>query len=125
MPITHDPFGNITLDRERSYIWNWENRPTTITKSGVATNYTYDEAGIRVNKNVDGALTTFIGNHTELRGSDVIRHIFAGSQRIGSIDKNNLFTYNIQDHQGSLSFRINLVKSIVKNIEYYPFARLM
>lgn len=61
-------------------------------------------------KTTPSETTIFIDKYTELRGADVVRHIYADDKLIASIDELNDVTYNHADHLshshwgGSLSF---------------------
>ena len=118
---TFDNFGNITTDASRAYSFNWENRLASVTKSSVTTVYDYDEEGIRVKKTTPSKVTQYIDKYTEIDDTDVIRHIFAGTKRIASIDGAAAVTYNHEDHLGSSNIRTDASGSVIKSIEYLPF----
>lgn len=71
-----DEHGNIASDASKSYFFDWNNRLRSVTKSSVTTTYDYDHKGIRVKKATPSETTIFIDKYTELRGANVIRHIF-------------------------------------------------
>ncbi len=53
----------------RSYAWNVDNQPTTITTTGVVERYTYDAENARVSRTVSGTTTSYIGGMEELDSS--------------------------------------------------------
>lgn len=85
------------------------------------TKYDYGEDGIRLTKTTPSQITLFIDKYTELRGSDVVRHIYANDKLIASIDEINNTTYNHPDHLGSSNLKTDSVGSVIKRIEYAPF----
>ena len=116
-----DVFGNLTQDASRTYVFDWNNRLRSVTKSSQTTTYGYGEDGLRVIKATPSQTTIFIDKYTELRGSDVVRHIYANDKLIASVDELNNVTYNHSDHLGSSNLKTDATGNVVKRIEYVPF----
>src|SRR5690606_26175097 len=118
---TFDLFGNLSQDLDRTYVFDWNNRLRSVTKNTQTTTYDYDEEGIRIRKATPSETTLFIDKYTELRGSDVVRHIYADDKLIGSVDELNNITYNHTDHLGSSNVKTDSSGNVAKRIEYVPF----
>ena len=79
-------------------------KPTSITRNGVTTSFTYDGTGQRVKKVYPGHAVYYFGDLYEIRDGIRILHIFAGPDgRVASIrdDGNNQFYH--PNHLGSAS----------------------
>jgi RHS repeat-associated protein len=116
-----DLFGNLTQDLARNFNYDWNNRLTSVTKSSLTTTYDYGEDGLRIRKNTPSLTTLYIDKYTELKGSDIIRHIFLGDRLIASRDEVNNLIYNHADHLRSSNLKTDSVGNIIKRIEYLPF----
>jgi RHS repeat-associated protein len=118
-----DDFGNITSGKGRTYVFNWFNRPTSITTNGGSTTatYYYDEEGIRYKKVVGSTTTLFIDKYTEVKNGAVIYHLFHDERRVAAIDGNTATTFNHPDHLGSSNLRTDSSGVQLKRIEYYPY----
>ncbi len=62
---SYDQNGNITGGGARSYNWNSENQPTSVTSEGVTETYTYDGDNSRVKRVRGGSSTYYIGGMYE------------------------------------------------------------
>lgn len=116
-----DPFGNISSDIERIFVFDWNNRLRSMTKSSATSQYNYGEDGMRISKTTPIETTIFIDKFTELRGTDVIRHIFADNKLIASQDESNQFFYSHSDVLKSSNLKTDSAGNVVKRIEYQPF----
>ena len=116
-----DSYGNISQDNLRTYSFDWNGKLKGVTKSSQTTSYDYGEDGIRILKTTPVETTIFIDKYTELRGSDVVRHIYADGKLIASIDELNNTTYSHQDLLNSSNLRTDSSGSIVKRIEHLPY----
>ncbi|MDQ3705891.1 MAG: hypothetical protein M3437_11825 [Chloroflexota bacterium] len=67
---SYDANGNLATGGGRSYQWNIDNQPTSITSGGVTETYTYDADGERIKKVRDGVTTFYIGGVYEQDGTD-------------------------------------------------------
>jgi len=105
----------------RSYVFNYENQPSSITKNSSTYNYFYDEEGIRFKKSNGVVTTLFVDKLVEIKDGSPFYHIFHGDKRVASIDGSEVLTFNHADHLGSSNFRTNSTGAQVKRIEYYPF----
>src|SRR5574341_2188349 len=92
MPYRTDPLiigGNMagwtskTTNANRIIIWNEENRVKSITDSGSATEFLYDDSGERAVKGGGGNETVYLNRFYSLKNGDLgSKHIFAGDTRI-------------------------------------------
>ncbi len=87
----------------------------------MATNYSYGEDGLRVKKATPTLTTYYVDKYTEVRGTDVIRHIYHGNDLVASIDENDDVVYTHKDHLGSGNIRTNASGTQVTRLEYFPF----
>ena len=116
-----DNYGNIASDGSRTYVYDFNNRLSNLTKSSITTNYYYDESNMRVKKVTPSETSYFIDKYTEIRGSSVLRHIFLGSQRVATFDESGVVVYNHEDHLGSSNLKTDSSGAVIKAIEYLPF----
>jgi len=76
----YDSDGNVTGDGTYTYTWDYENRLTGITGTGLTASYTYDYLGRRSSKTVNSQSTTFIYGGYNLiaeRGASIADYCFA------------------------------------------------
>ena len=118
--LTFDDFGNITNDSTRSYVFDWNNQPYSITNTSTSY-FKYDAEGMRVEKITNTATTYYIDQYTEIRNGDVIRHIYMNDDLIASIDQDDNVVYTHKDHLGSGNVRTNSSGAQVNRLEYFPF----
>ena len=91
---TYDLTGNMEAGEARTFVWDYENRPTSI--SGIP--MVYDYQGQRVKKGT----TKYIGKFYECTGSTCIMYIFADRNRIARKTGTSVNYYH-PDHLGSSS----------------------
>jgi RHS repeat-associated protein len=114
MPVYNDPVTTI--------VYNFDNKPTSITKGSTAVLFTYDGNGQRVRKqsSVSGT-TTYFGGLYEVRGGVETIHIFAGGQRIASVLADGRTQFYHANHLGSASVITDQIGGAKEQIEYLPF----
>jgi RHS repeat-associated protein len=121
---TYDANGNMISGAARTALtYDYDNRPTSIVKSGAATISVYDAGGQRVKKVIPGATTIYIGQLYECTGGVCTKYIFSGSNRIASIEGSNVRYYHT-DHLGSSSVITKEDGTSVQAIYYYPYGEI-
>jgi RHS repeat-associated protein len=102
--------------------WNYDNKPTSITKGSTTVSFTYDGNGQRVKKTSSSQTVFYFGELYEVRNGVEILQLFAGSRRIASIrltDGKNQFYH--PNHLGSASVITDQNGARKEQIEYHPF----
>jgi len=120
---TYDNNGNMTGGAGRTFTYDYDNRATSIVKAGAATISVYDASGIRVKKVTPGFTTIYIGKHYECTSGVCTKYLFAGSDRIVSIEGSNTRYYHT-DHLGSSSVITDQSGGSVQSIYYYPYGEI-
>jgi RHS repeat-associated protein len=120
---TYDANGNMISGAGRTLTYDYDNRATSIVKSGAATISVYDAGGQRVKKVIPGATTVYIGQLYECTGGICTKYIFGGSDRIVSIEGTNTRYYHT-DHLGSSSVITKEDGTSVQAIYYYPYGEI-
>ena len=122
--FSYDNVGNMLSDGLRSYAWNADNMPTSITMGGATTSFVYDGLGRRVKKSGPSGTTLYIGDLYEISGGIPVSYVFANGQRLAMIrsaaaplDK----LYYHQDHLGSTGLVTDSSGNVVEQIFYKPF----
>ncbi|WP_299156479.1 DUF6443 domain-containing protein [uncultured Tenacibaculum sp.] len=137
----YDDNGNMIKDANKgitNIVYNHLNLPTQVTIGGQNINYTYDAAGMKLKKVVNGITTEYAGNYIYENNTlqffnhpeGYIKPVFAnGSTAISSFD----YVYQYKDHLGNvrLSYTDNdnngviqtdgANSEIVEESNYYPF----
>jgi YD repeat-containing protein len=67
---SYDANGNLLSGGGRSYVWNAENQPTSITSGGVTETYQYDADGNRATRTRAGVTTTYAWGAWEQVGTN-------------------------------------------------------
>ena len=118
----YDANGNMTDGAGRVLVYDFENRPTQITKAGVTTDLVYDGDGGRVMKTVGGVSTIYVGKTYVCENGLCSRMIFAGGQRVAEIETlSGAPRYYHTDHLGSTGVVTNNLGNNIQDITYYPF----
>ncbi len=115
-----DAFGNLVSDGSRTLSYDWNNRPTSITKDSVSTSYFYDEEGIRVKKINANSTSIFIDKYSEITDSSEINHIYLNSDKIVTL-RGNEVVFNHSDHLGSSVASTDMDGNILSTNSYNPF----
>ncbi len=127
---TYDANGNMTASpdlkddyQERAITYNTDNMPVQIVKGDTTVTFTYDGHGTRVEKIVNGnTVTTYAGEHFEIKNGILTKYIFAGSLRIAMIQNNETFFIH-KDHLGSSTVITDATGTIkdTQQASYNPF----
>jgi len=99
-------------------VYNYDNRPTSITQSGV-TGFVYDYRGQRVKK-TGSSTTIYISKLYEITGGVYTKYIFAGKKRIAK-KTDSLVHYYHKDHLGSSNVITGGGGSAEEEIYYFPY----
>ncbi len=106
---SYDNNGNLSSGGNRSYNWNVDNQPTSVTgPDSVQETYTYDAMGERLSRTRSGVTTVYLGLwEEETSGTKRAQYKFGG-QVIAQRDVNaGTVTYIHGDHLGSASLATN------------------
>jgi RHS repeat-associated protein len=123
---TYDCNGNLTADGERTLTWDADNKPVSITKTGVGTTtFAYSGEGTRVKKVSTTKVVRYAGSyedHLDLQQYNV-KHILAGTQHIATRvvggPNHGLYFFH-GDHLGSLNVMTRAGVE-VQRLTYLPF----
>ncbi len=120
---SYDDNGNMTSGAGRTIIYDYDNRPVSITAGGGTTTFLYDGAGNRVRKTANGVTTVYIGKLYENTPDGCIKYIFAGDQRIAMRDATGALFYYHTDHLGSSSVVTDASGNMVERLAYFPYGQ--
>ncbi len=84
----------------------------------------YDGDGGRVQTTVNGQTTTFLGQLVDVTGGVLTKHLYFGSQRVGSITS-GATSYIHADHLGSTNRQSNSSGTATAEYTYTPFGSLV
>ncbi len=123
---TYDCNGNMLSDWERTFTWDADNRPVSITQTGVGTTtFAYSGTGARVKKASPGGTIRYAGAYEDHVTDGVkVKHLFAGSLRVATrvTGGPNAGIYYIHgDHLGSLNVFTNSSGTEVQRLTYLPY----
>lgn len=125
---TYDANGNMTAGAGRTMAYDYENRLTSVETITHTVTFAYDGDGGRVKKTVtDGTsitTTVYIGQLYEVTDGVATRHIFAGNNRVASVESTGHTYYYHQDHLGSSNSITDEAGQQVQLLEYYPFGEV-
>uniref|UniRef100_UPI002491868E RHS repeat-associated core domain-containing protein n=1 Tax=Tenacibaculum aiptasiae TaxID=426481 RepID=UPI002491868E len=128
---TYDANGNMKTDANKgitNIVYNHLNLPTQVTIGGQNISYTYDAAGMKLKKVVNGTTTEYAGNY--MYENNVLQFF---NHPEGYVKKDNTgfkYVYQYKDHLGNvrLSYTdsnndgvITPSTEIVEESNYYPF----
>jgi RHS repeat-associated protein len=118
---SYDANGNMTAGAGRSFTYNLENKPLTITVGGQTTTFVYDGDNGRVKKIVGSTTTRYISQLYECENTNCSRMIFAGSERVATLVPSGGIHYYHPDHLGSSSVITDGTGATVQNLTYFPY----
>lgn len=124
----HDANGNIVsrsgTGASETYTYNGLNRLTDFTNGTLTESYTYGEGEERIKKESGGQTKYYVNRYLQQvessSGTEVIRHYFAGDQRIATRDDDGL-RYRYSDHLGSASRMADANGTQNKGLWYAPY----
>ncbi|MCF2875586.1 hypothetical protein L1265_12780, partial [Tenacibaculum sp. Cn5-1] len=128
---TYDANGNMKTDANKgitNIVYNHLNLPTQVTIGGQNITYTYDAAGMKLKKVVNGTTTEYAGNY--MYENNVLRFFNHPEGYVKSDSGTFNYVYQYKDHLGNvrLSYTdsnndgvITPSTEIVEESNYYPF----
>lgn len=122
--FTYDANGNMLSGAGRTFTYDPENRPLSISTNQGVTDFVYNSDGMRVIKTTGAATTTYVGKFYECTDGQCTKYILAGDQRIArrAVGSNEVLYYHA-DHLGSGSVVTNSAAARVLHLSYYPFGK--
>jgi len=93
---------------------------TPVTAQAINVEFIYDGDGGRVKKISPNSTTTYIGSLYEVTDGAAKKHIFAGSNRVASVDSQNIHYFH-GDHLGSSNVITDETGKRVSLTEYTPY----
>ena len=121
---SYDENGNMTTRNEKTIIYDYDNRATSISGSSSTVTNVYDYSGQRIKKTTGTSSTIYIGKLYECNNGVCTKHIFAGSQRVASkkiTSTDTEMSYFHSDHLGSTTIVTDQDRNNVQENYYYPF----
>ncbi|MEM7284256.1 MAG: RHS repeat-associated core domain-containing protein, partial [Pseudomonadota bacterium] len=82
--FTYDANGNMLTGLTRTYTWDGQNRPASLTMPSTTVTFEYGPDGKRIKKNAGSTLTTYYGADVELSGGVWTKYIHPDAKRVGS-----------------------------------------
>ncbi len=113
----------MTTGAGRTIIYDYDNRPVSVTAGGVTTTFLYDGAGARARKTSNGVSTVYIGKLYENTPDGCVKYFFAGDQRIAMRDATGALFYYHTDHLGSSSVVTDAGGNLVERLAYFPYGQ--
>ena len=128
----YDANGNMISGKNKTMEYDAENRLTKTIEPGRTTQFVYDGDGGRVKKYTVGSQESvvYIGSlfevATDAAGAQtLIRHLYAGSQKIVSLVGPTDVTYYHPDHLGSSSIMTDASGNQLTHYEYTPYGAVV
>ncbi len=122
---SYDANGNQITGKNKTLEYDVENRIININQLGSITTFVYDGDGGRVKRTTPGGSTTYIGSLFEIDSSGkATKHIFAGSNKVCSVESTGNKYYTHSDHLGSSSVITNQDGQQVAHYEYTPYGSI-
>ncbi|WP_029215379.1 RHS repeat-associated core domain-containing protein [Kallotenue papyrolyticum] len=124
---SYDANGNLVSGGGRTYTWQADNLPASITSGGATETYTYDADGERLTRTAGGVTTVYVGGlYEEDLQTGVTRSLYQFNGQIvaqRSSDASGLI-YLHGDHLGSVSLATNASGGVVSRQEFDPWGSL-
>jgi len=119
----YDDNGNLTSDGTWTHGWEYDNRLKQSVNGGTTVSYGYDHSGQRV-KLVNGSSTTRYANKLyNSDGTKNVKHIYAGTQLIATLE-NATLQYIHTDHLTGSNVATNNSGTLVQLLDYYPYGSM-
>jgi len=121
----YDVNGNMTVGKNKTLAYDTENRLLEVNESGTITTFVYDGDGGRVKKTTSSGTTTYIGSLFEKDATGkTIKYIFAGANRVATVESTGSIYYTHSDHLGSSNVITDKNGSLAQYCEYTPYGML-
>src|SRR3989344_3699334 len=119
----YDNNGNLTGDGTWTHGWEYDNRLKQSVNGGTTVTYGYDHSGQRV-KLVNGSSTTRYANKLyNSDGTKNVKHIYAGTQLIATLE-NATLQYIHTDHLTGSNVATNSSGTMIQLLDYQPYGAL-
>lgn len=121
----YDANGNMISGKNKAMSYDAENRLIGVNELGTITSFLYDGDGGRVKKTTATSSTLYIGSLFE-KDSDgkTHKHIFAGSNRVATLESTGNKYYYHSDHLGSSNVISDAFGNLVQHCEYTPYGTI-
>ncbi|MFH1441355.1 MAG: RHS repeat-associated core domain-containing protein, partial [Candidatus Omnitrophota bacterium] len=121
----YDANGNMVIGKNKTLAYDAENRLIQVNESGIITSFIYDGDGGRVKKTVDQDSTIYIGSLFEKDFiGKITNYIFAGANRVASVESTGNTYYYHSDHLGSSNIITDANGNLVQHCEYTPYGSI-
>ena len=124
--LCYDANGNTLSDGTRTYIWDAESRPSSITTTATGTTETYGYNGDseRVTKTVGVTTTTYLEGLWEATSTSAVKTYYAfGGQMVAVRDSAGV-SYLHGDHLGSVSVATTSTGAAASRQQYDPWGKV-
>ncbi len=113
----------------RELSWDEEDRLVSVKENGLTTGFLYDAGGTRTHKAGSGGATYYPSAYVTLRnGTQMTKHIFAGSHRVATViapaqdvpGNGQTYWYHA-DHAGTVQYTTDELGAVHEHAETLPF----
>ena len=122
--LEYDANGNMTHGLGRHYVWDYDNRLTSVTQAGKSSTFLYDADGTRIQKNSSSGVTRYFGSRIEEGSEGLVKYYYAGPILVAKrVDGQKTFYHG--DHLGSIRLMTGDEGTVVKSYDYSAFGELI
>jgi len=133
---TYDALGRTLTDGTNTFVWDLNNRLTSLTNSAGTTTYAYDAMGNRLTKTNAGGTQSFVWNYAlglpsisveKVDGTDTVHYVHtpSGSLLYAVKATTNARQFYHYDELGNTLFVTDDSGSIIASYAYTPFGKLI
>jgi len=109
----------------RTFVWDFDNRVSSVTTSGVTASMFYDYTGMRVEKDSSSGTTIFPFSGYEIGpGGISVKYIRIGIENIASKKSTGEILFYHNDHLGGVNVITNTSGLLAQLIEYDPWGKV-
>ncbi|MFA5074108.1 MAG: RHS repeat-associated core domain-containing protein, partial [Nitrospirota bacterium] len=116
----YDENGNMTSGAGRTFTWNYDNKPASITKAGATTTFDYGANGERIKKQTGGSWKIYVGGMEKDQNGDHHIYITVGGATIKKKSDGSLY-FILKDHLGGTSTILDSGGNIKAKQFYQPY----
>ena len=122
---SYDPNGNMLAATNKLMAYDVENRMISLETSIGTTLFTYDTDGSRIKKQTGANYTLYINSLFEKdQAGKTTKYIFAGANRVCSIESTGNTYYYHGDHLGSSNIITDSTGALIQHCEYTPYGTI-
>ena len=126
--LTYDDSGNLTSDGTNTYAWNARNQLFGTSGPGLTASFTYDAAGRRASKTINGATTSFLYSganmvQDQVGGSASANNLTGGTDQFFSRTDASGTVTPLRDALGSVVALTDASGAIQTTYTYEPFGK--